>query len=96
MSDDDVPHGPRSADACSSQMACRAASLSGGFKFNFLIIFLPYREREGHKRREEDDKTIISYLFPHFLKSFQKLHKKQQVKLKTGNKKPKYKLDFIS
>lgn len=48
----DSPQGPRSAEPCSSQTAWRAAVLSGGFKLNFLINFLPYRERGREGGRE--------------------------------------------
>lgn len=53
----DLPHGPRSIDPFSSQMAWRAAILSGGFRLNFFITFLPYREMEGRRRRDEEIKT---------------------------------------
>lgn len=46
-----LPQGPRSAEPCSFQTACRPVNLSGGFKFNFFIIFLPY----GEIQREEEE-----------------------------------------
>lgn len=50
-----LPHGPRSEELCSAQRACRAAALSGGFKLNFFISFLPYRERNENGKTEKTE-----------------------------------------